>query len=53
MNVASRIAAFAATLVAVFAVSVWVGHTYGPTSDFAVPPPPATSEHPAHDGNGR
>lgn len=50
MTVAARIAAFAAVLVAVFAISVWVGGTFGPNPDVAVPHPQPTSEHPPAHG---
>ncbi|WP_370330838.1 hypothetical protein [Mycolicibacterium hippocampi] len=54
MNVFTRIAAFAAALVAVFAVSAWVGGTFGPEPDSPVSHSPSTSEHlPAHGEAGR
>lgn len=54
MTVLARIAAFAAALVAVFVISVWVGGTFGPNPDIAVPHPSVTSEHPtAPEGHGR
>lgn len=54
MNVVTRIAVFAAALVAVFAVSAWVGGTFGPEPDSPVPHSPSTSEHlPAHGEAGR
>ena len=37
MTVAMRIGAFTALLVAAFLVSLWVGHTFGPSPDVAVP----------------
>ena len=49
MPVIGKIAAFAAVLVAVFAISVWAGGTFGPNPDIAVPHPPSTSDHlPSH-----
>ena len=49
MTVIAKVAAFAAVLVAVFAISVWVGGTFGPHPDIAVPHPPSTSDHlPSH-----
>lgn len=50
VTVAARIAAFAAVLVAVFAISMWVGGTFGPNPDVAVPHPQPTSEHPPAHG---
>jgi hypothetical protein len=40
----AKIAAFVAMLVVVFAVSLWVGNTFGPNPEIAVHHP--TSEHP-------
>lgn len=42
-----KIAAFLAMLAVVFAVSLWVGQTVGPTPEAAVP---ATSEPQVHGG---
>ena len=54
VNVVTRIAMFAAALVAVFAVSAWVGGTFGPEPDSPVPHSPSTSEHlPAHGEAGQ
>ena len=54
VNVVTRIAVFAALLVAVFAVSAWVGGTFGPEPDSPVPHSPSTSQHlPAHGEAGR
>ena len=54
MTVIAKVAASAAVLVAVFAISVWVGGTFGPHPDIAVPHPPSTSEHlPSHGGAGQ
>jgi hypothetical protein len=47
----AKIAAFVATLVVVFAASLWVGNTFGPNPDTAVPHA-ATGEHP-RGGEGR
>ncbi len=44
MTAPAKIAAFAAMLVVVFAASLWVGATFGPNPDIAVPHP-STSEH--------
>ncbi|MGE0218388.1 hypothetical protein [Mycolicibacterium sp.] len=51
MNVPARITAFTAALAAVFAFSLWLGHTVGP-DPATTPPPPSTSEH-GHDGSHR
>ena len=54
MPVIGKIAAFAAVLVAVFAISVWAGGTFGPNPDITVPHPPSTSAHlPSHGGAGQ
>lgn len=54
MTVVARIAAFAAALVAVFAIAVWVGGTFGPNPDISVPHPTVTSgQQPSHDGHVR
>ena len=54
VNVVTRIAVFAALLVAVFGVSAWVGGTFGPEPDSPVPHTPSTSQHlPAHGEAGR
>lgn len=54
VTVVARIAVFAAVLVGVFVISVWLGDTFGPNPDIAVPHPPSTSEHlPSHGGAGR
>ena len=54
MNVPGRIATFAAVLAGVFVISFWVGHTYGPNPDIAVPrPEPASGQLPPHGSIGR
>lgn len=53
MNVVSRIAVFAALLVGVFAISVWVGGTFGPDPG-SVPHAPSTNQHlPTHGEAGQ
>ncbi|MBX7433622.1 hypothetical protein JDV09_16110 [Mycobacterium sp. Y57] len=51
MTAPARIAAFAAVLVAVFAIGMWVGHSLGPTpgpdSEVVVPAPTGRHGHPA------
>ena len=49
MTAPIRIAAFIAMLAVVFAAALWVGATFGPNPDIAVPHP-ATAEH--HDPDG-
>jgi hypothetical protein len=48
----AKIAAFVAMLVVVFAASLWVGNSFGPNPDIAVPHQ-VTSEHPHHGGDGQ
>lgn len=45
MTVPVRLAAFAATLVAVFVVALWVGQAFGPEPT-APAPHPTTGQHP-------
>ena len=47
VTVIAKVAAFAAVLVAVFAISVWVGGTFGPHPDIAVPHHPVDERAPA------
>ncbi|UXA16791.1 hypothetical protein [Mycobacterium sp. SMC-4] len=46
MTVATRIAAFAATLVAVFVIALWVGQTVGPQPATPGPQPSIGHHHP-------
>jgi hypothetical protein len=51
MTVPPRIAVFAAVLAGVFVISFWVGHTYGPNPDIAVPHSEPTSGQPPPHGS--
>ncbi|BBX15404.1 hypothetical protein [Mycolicibacterium duvalii] len=51
MSVAARITAFAATLVAVFVIALWMGQAFGPEPTTSGPQP-STGQH-THPSGGQ